>query len=78
MTATLIEPDIGQQATLSPSEGSKNFQDLPQCMAEALELQFVPEVPAATDVLHKLLQMDVPPSATLPFLPVHLAILKEA
>lgn len=47
-------------------------------MAAALELQLAAAVPAVSDVFHKLLQKDVPPSFTLPFLPVHLATLKVA
>lgn len=63
---------------LSPSEGSQEYLEMVKRLASALGVQSVTEPAQVTDVVHKLLQTDLPPATLLPMLPVHLDLLKEA
>lgn len=70
--------DTALPGSLSPSESSQEYLEMIKRLASALGVQSVVEPAQVTDVVHKLLQADLPPATVLPMLPVHLDLLKEA
>lgn len=70
--------DNAQPGSLSPSESSQEYLEMIKRLVSALGVQSVMEPAHVTDVVHKLVQADLPPATLLPMLPVHLDLLKEA
>lgn len=64
--------------SLSPSESSQEYLEMLKRLASTLGVQLVTEPAHDTDVVHKLVQADLPSATLLPVLPVHLHLLKEA
>lgn len=73
LLCTSREPEVAL-----PPEGSKAYLDFITRLATALDVQVTNDTPKVTDVVHQLVQSDLPPRTVLPMLPVHLEVLKEA
>lgn len=67
-----------QPGSLSPTESSKDYLDLMKHMVEVLGVNSANEPAEITDIVHRILQTELPPATLLPMLPIHTKDLKEA
>lgn len=74
----LVDPKTSQEGSPPLAEDSKVSLNLIKCLVEVLDIKKATEVAKVMDVVHKLVQDDLPPFLLLPMLPVHVDSLNEA
>lgn len=74
---TATEAEMTSQGSLFPTKSSKAYLEMDKCLAEVLNIKLVTEAPVVTDIVHQLVQADLPVTL-FSMLPVHVEVLKEA
>lgn len=61
------------QGTLSPTEHSTVYLNMIQCIVQTLGVKLATEIQKILEVVHDLVQADLPAATLLPMLVVHVA-----